>query len=66
MELIDETGFMEEDFSKSWHIPPTRDVREFQNAKAAIGAGIRVIAKHAGISLEEIDEVLLRRFRQLY
>ncbi len=60
MELIDETGFMEEDFEVSPGIYlTTRDVREFQNAKAAIGAGIRVIAKHAGISLEEIDEVLL-------
>ena len=59
-ELIDETGFMEEDFEVSPGIfLTTRDVREFQNAKAAIGAGIRVMAKHASISLEEIDEVLL-------
>lgn len=36
-----------------------KDVRELQNAKAAIAAGIRTLAKRAGISLEKIDKVYL-------
>lgn len=36
-----------------------KDIREIQNAKAAIAAGIKVLAKHAGIELNEIDRVFL-------
>jgi uncharacterized 2Fe-2S/4Fe-4S cluster protein (DUF4445 family) len=36
-----------------------RDVREIQLAKAAIAAGIRVLVRHAGIRLEEIEHVYL-------
>lgn len=36
-----------------------KDVRELQNAKAAIAAGIRVLAKRADIRLEDIEAVYL-------
>ncbi len=36
-----------------------RDIREIQNAKAAIAAGIRVLVKNAGIGFEDIKKVYL-------
>ncbi len=36
-----------------------RDVREFQNAKAAVSAGISTLAEVAGISLRSVDAVYL-------
>ncbi|AEY67968.1 ASKHA domain-containing protein [Clostridium sp. BNL1100] len=36
-----------------------RDIREIQNAKAAIAAGIRVLVKNAGIVFEDIKQVYL-------
>ncbi|EPR12570.1 ASKHA domain-containing protein [Ruminiclostridium papyrosolvens] len=36
-----------------------RDIREIQNAKAAIAAGIRVLVKNAGIGFEDIQKVYL-------
>jgi uncharacterized 2Fe-2S/4Fe-4S cluster protein (DUF4445 family) len=36
-----------------------KDVREFQNAKAAIAAGVRVLIKEAGISVGDIAKVYL-------
>jgi uncharacterized 2Fe-2S/4Fe-4S cluster protein (DUF4445 family) len=36
-----------------------KDIRELQNAKAAIAAGIKVLAKRAGISLNDIEKVYL-------
>ena len=36
-----------------------RDIREIQNAKAAIVAGIRVLVKNAGIGFEDITKVYL-------
>lgn len=36
-----------------------KDVRELQNAKAAIAAGIKTLVKRAGIKLEDIDRVYL-------
>ena len=35
------------------------DIRQFQQAKGAIAAGIRLMAKHLGISLQEIHRVYL-------
>lgn len=35
------------------------DVREFQLAKGAIAAGVRVLLDHAGIRAEDVDRVLL-------
>lgn len=36
-----------------------KDIREFQNAKAAISAGIATLADVAGIALSDVDEVYL-------
>ena len=36
-----------------------KDVRELQNAKAAVAAGIRILARHAGVRLEDIERVYL-------
>ncbi len=36
-----------------------KDIRELQNAKAAIAAGIRTLVKYAGISFDKIDQVYL-------
>ena len=36
-----------------------RDVRELQNAKAAIAAGIKILIKRAGIRMDDIDDVYL-------
>ncbi len=36
-----------------------KDVRELQNAKAAIAAGIKILLKHADISADKIDKVYL-------
>jgi len=36
-----------------------KDIREIQNAKAAIQAGIRVLIKEAGYSIQEIQKVFL-------
>ncbi len=59
-EIIDETGYMDEDYELAPGIFITpKDVREFQNAKAAIMAGIKTMIKHAGLKLSDIDEVLL-------
>ena len=36
-----------------------KDIRELQNAKAAIAAGIRTLVKYAGIGFDKIDNVYL-------
>jgi len=36
-----------------------RDVRELQNAKAAIAAGVDILLHHLGISPKDLDEVLI-------
>jgi uncharacterized 2Fe-2S/4Fe-4S cluster protein (DUF4445 family) len=36
-----------------------KDIRELQNAKAAIAAGIKTLVKRAGIRIEEVDKVFL-------
>jgi uncharacterized 2Fe-2S/4Fe-4S cluster protein (DUF4445 family) len=36
-----------------------KDVREIQNAKAAIAAGVATLVKHAGIRVEEVGKVYL-------
>lgn len=60
LEIIDETGFMEEDYQITDKVSLTKqDIRELQLAKAAIAAGIRIMSKLWGITLEDIDEVLI-------
>ncbi len=36
-----------------------RDVRELQNAKAAIAAGIEILLRHLGLAPDQLDEVLI-------
>ena len=59
-EHITPMGRMKERFviSNKVYIEPS-DIREVQLAKAAIAAGIEILADRAGISLNEIDRVLL-------
>ena len=59
-EIIDETGRMEEDFHLAGDVVICqKDVREVQLAKAAIAAGIGVLADEAGIDIEDIDVLCL-------
>lgn len=73
-EIIDETGYMEEDFvlcgshktksgvSLSGTTPISltqKDVREFQLAKSAIRAGIDVLLNGAGLSLGDVSHVFI-------
>jgi len=36
-----------------------RDIRELQNAKAAIAAGVEILLRHLGIAPDDLDEVLI-------
>ncbi len=58
--IIEETGYMEDDvvFYEDVSITP-KDIREVQLAKAAIAAGINVLLKKTGISLDDIDTLYL-------
>lgn len=58
--IIDESGFMEEDYKISGRISLTKqDIREIQLAKAAIAAGIRIMCQIWEVNLEDIEEVLI-------
>lgn len=59
-EIIDETGYLEDDFyiSDDVYIEPS-DVREVQLAKAAIAAGIDTLIHEYGISYKDIDNVYI-------
>lgn len=60
LELIDETGAMEEDEIALGGIKLLpEDVRALQLAKAAIAAGIDTLLDEAGISADEIDEFVI-------
>ncbi len=58
--LIDETGRMEETyyFSEGVYLCQ-QDIRELQLAKAAVAAGIQILCRQKGITVEQIDRVLL-------
>lgn len=59
-ELVDETGYLEEDYSITGDIVMTpRDIREIQLAKSAIASGVEVLCKEAGISILDIDLCIL-------
>lgn len=61
-EIIDETGRMEEDhyqFAGTNVTITQKDIREIQLAKAAISAGIQLMAEQLGWTLEDIDRVLI-------
>lgn len=58
--IIDESGFMEEDYKISGRISLTKqDIREIQLAKAAIAAGIRIMCQIWEVNLQDIEEVLI-------
>lgn len=60
LEIIDESGFMEDDYRISDRVSLTkRDVREVQLAKAAIAAGIHIMCDIWGINLQDIEDVLI-------
>lgn len=57
---IEESGHMEETFYFTDRVfLNQKDIRELQLAKAAIGAGIRILCSHRGIRVDQIEEVLL-------
>ena len=61
-EIIDESGYLE---GKEYHLEGTdvvltqKDVREVQLAKAAIRAGIELLAEKLGVEIEDIRKVYL-------
>lgn len=62
--IVDETGLMAEPYFKEGirigNVLVTKEsVRSLQVAKAAIAAGIRILAKEYGITMEEIQQVIL-------
>ena len=59
-EIIDETGYLEDDFelSNGVFITP-KDIREVQLAKSAIAAGISILLNEAGIGPEDVEDVFL-------
>lgn len=67
-ELVDETGYLEEEYSITGDIAMTpRDIREIQLAKSAIASGVEVLCKEAGISIPDIDLCILAGgFRELH
>lgn len=62
LEVLDETGFLEEDFVLDQEsgiaiTPP--DIREIQLAKSAVAAGLQCLVSHAGLTMEQIDRLLV-------
>ena len=61
-EIVDESGYLE---GKEYHLEGTdvtlsqKDVREVQLAKAAIRAGIELLAEKLGVEIEDIQKVYL-------
>ena len=64
-ELIDETGLYREDFFETGVVLADnivfsqKDIREFQMAKAAVRAGIEILAAEYGIKMQQIKKVYL-------
>lgn len=60
MEIIDETGAMDEDYIISENVSLTRqDVRQIQLAKGAIAAGMQVLLSQAGIGCEDVNTLYI-------
>ncbi len=63
--IIDRTGRMSVDGKKDFVLKPSKisisqkDVREIQNAKAAIAAGIEILIKESGVRLTDVKKVYL-------
>ncbi|MBR5535627.1 MAG: DUF4445 domain-containing protein [Clostridia bacterium] len=59
-EIIDETGFMEEDFEIKDSVKLTQgDIRQFQLAKSSIYSAVIALLKKAGIDFCDIDKVFV-------
>ena len=61
LEILDESGYLEEKaFSLCENVTLTqKDIREVQLAKAAIRAGIELLARQMGVKVEDIQQVYL-------
>jgi uncharacterized 2Fe-2S/4Fe-4S cluster protein (DUF4445 family) len=58
--ILDETGFMKEDFIIERNIRVTQqDIREIQLAKSAIFSGIEILLREAGMTFREVDALFL-------
>jgi uncharacterized 2Fe-2S/4Fe-4S cluster protein (DUF4445 family) len=58
--IMDETGFMKEDFIIERNIRVTQqDIREIQLAKSAIFSGIKILLQEAGMTFLDVDELFL-------
>ncbi len=59
-ELIDESGYLEEDFVISENVYISqKDIRQFQLAKSAIFSGIETLGEAVGTGIAEIDRFLI-------
>ncbi len=59
-EILDETGYMDEDFAICESVSVTKkDIREFQVGKSAIASGVKVLLMESGISEDEIENVYI-------
>lgn len=58
--IVDETGRMEETYHFTDRVfLNQKDIRELQLAKAAIAAGIKILCKNRGVSIADIERVLI-------
>ncbi|MBE6559737.1 MAG: DUF4445 domain-containing protein [Ruminococcaceae bacterium] len=59
--LLDETGYLEDDFrfGDSDVVLSPEDVRQFQLAKSAIRSGLDTLLHHAGISCSEVEKLYI-------
>lgn len=66
-EIIDETGYMEEEFSEEGFLLDEegnirfcqKDIREIQLAKSAVRSGLETLVKRYGIHYSEIDRIYI-------
>lgn len=58
-EVLDETGYMEEDADIGGCTLTRADIRQVQLAKAAIRAGLETLLHTAGVTYDDLDEVAL-------
>jgi uncharacterized 2Fe-2S/4Fe-4S cluster protein (DUF4445 family) len=59
LEILDETGYMEDDADVGGCLLTPKDIRQVQLAKAAIRAGLETLLHEAGIGYDDVDEVAL-------
>ena len=60
LEIIDETGYMEDDFSLCDNVTLTQDdVRQFQLAKAAIRAGLEVLLDEGDLTWQDLGHLFI-------